>query len=168
MDLMYVGNRQNYQKHQLVLQSPSWCFFSFLFLGLLRLHRTFVRFELVHPYTFGIWIWCMWEITKLSKAQASASKHQLVLLKLFVIWGRLRLHWTTVRFELGTSLDFWHMDLMYVGNDKVIKSISLCTAARAGAPGHELVLFVILANIWLHQIFVPEVQGCTSNNQWSI
>ena len=35
--------------------------------------------------------------------------------------------------------------------------------ARAGAPEHELVLFVILANICLHQIFLLEVQGCTNN-----
>ena len=29
---------------------------------------------------------------------------------------------------------------------------------------HELVLFVLLTKIRFHQIFVLEVQGCTSNN----
>ena len=33
---------------------------------------------------------------------------------------------------------------------------------------HELVLFELLTKIYLDQIAVLEVQGCTSNNLWSI
>ena len=50
-----------------------------------------------------------WSVHK-NQAPASASKHQLVLLKPFVIWGPLWLHckvWTWYILVYGTSLDFW-------------------------------------------------------------
>ena len=161
-------------------QSTSWCLLAGTFCNFVHLLLTSKLFTtglLMYQHLsityYGLFTMEVqkshWEQMKWikSKAQAGALAQELALLKIL----------STFFFHQSCSQQIYELKLTknypFQGSFELQiaiqhKKLWQKAKAQAGALQHELVLFVILTNICLHQIFVPEVQGCTSNNQWSI
>ena len=134
------------------------------------------RLLLVHARTSGTTIWCRQIMAKILKSTSSCSgapdcafnfyPHPLWR---FLNYKRIKIYlWLFYVhiFAWGPGL-YQQQQMIYVTAFWTFIRL-LGTQNSEQQTKHELVLFALLTKICLHQIFVLEVQGCTSNYKWSI